>query len=348
MRLRRDAVVLGAGPAGALAALLLARAGRSVALLDRTAFPRPKVCGDCFNPRIEALLARHGVAEGFAALPHVALNAFELQTKGAPFHRAPILGDMFRAVDRTVFDAWLVGLAREAGAEFFDSTRIEAVHADGRVTTDQGEFSGTHLIAADGRNSFAARQAGLLRPSRDGRIGWQLRLAGIAATGTVRMNIFREGYYGLVSLPGGEANLAMVLDADARIEPEAILHRYLPEARITAARSIAPIARAPSPPVRESLWLVGDAARVVEPFTGEGIFFALASAELAAGLLAGNKIDAADLYRREHAALYRRHLGVNRLTRWLLGGGPARRRAAALLRHAPSVVRLLAGRVFRA
>jgi flavin-dependent dehydrogenase len=78
-------------------------------------------------------------------------------------------------------------------------------------------------------------------------------------------------------------------------------------------RAIAPLERAPLPPLCDEVVYVGDAARVVEPFTGEGIYYALRSGTLAAGhILAGS----VERYPASLAALYRKRLWINRLSRW--------------------------------
>ncbi len=351
-----DVVVLGAGPAGALAALLLARAGRRAILLDKASFPRPKVCGDCLNPRVGELWRRNGLAAGFDALPHGTVREIELQEEGRPYYRRVLAGEGFRAVDRAVLDDWLRGEAVKAGAEFVGETPVRAVRRDGTVETDRGEYRGIYLIGADGRNSLAAQQTGLEAGTRCRRVGWQARLTGLPASSVVRLNSFNEGYYGLVDLPDESTHLAMVLDAKAKpkhaesTDPAAFLHRYLPKARVERLRSIAPIFRAPALPALGPIWLAGDAARVVEPFTGEGIYFALASGELAANLLIENwgrkSVDElAPLYRARHAALYRGELWVNRLTGWLLSRSGRSRRALALLRHWPRLIDGLTARV---
>ena len=352
MKERSDVVVVGAGPAGALAALLLARGGRRMTLIDKARFPRPKVCGDCFNPRIWELMERNSLAPGFAALPHREIEQLEFQSEGRSFYgQAAPKG--FRSIERSAFDAWLAELAVEAGVEFLDGLGVHAIRPDGTVETERGDYQGTYVIGADGRNSLVAQQAGLLDRKPCRRIGWQALLSNLPVGTALRLNLFPEGYYGVVGLDGegapDRANLSMVLDARARIKPEEIIRRFHPEAVIEDLRSIAPISRPDALPASGRLWLAGDAARVVEPFTGEGIHFALASGELAAQVLLknwGQRVETvAAHYRTAHHTLYRGELQINRLLRWLLKH-PTPRRHAPRLERWPSLLRRLTAGVF--
>src|ERR1700728_172114 len=101
-----DVIIVGAAPAGSLAALVLARAGHRVALLDRAAFPRTKVCGNCINPGAWEIWDQLGLTESYSALPHQELSGFTVNVEGRPIyeydfeppHRGP------RAVARDVLD----------------------------------------------------------------------------------------------------------------------------------------------------------------------------------------------------------------------------------------------------
>lgn len=157
------------------------------------------------------------------------------------------------------------------------------------------------------------------------------------------MNVFKEGYYGVVDLGSGAANLALVIDGHSLVRPEEIVARYLPGAKIEAKRSIAPISRAPAVAARGRVWLLGDAARVLEPFTGEGIYYALATADKASELAAlhwgiWSRAEMTTLYKEWNGILYRGELGINRLARLLLGSEAARLHVVPRLRHVPRLV----------
>ena len=109
-----DAVIVGAAPAGSLAALVLARAGKRVALLDRATFPRTKVCGNCVNPSTWLIWRRLGLAERFAALPHHAATGFAIHCEGRTVyeHDFPAPSQGPRLVSRAVNGCALPGAPR--------------------------------------------------------------------------------------------------------------------------------------------------------------------------------------------------------------------------------------------
>src|ERR1700743_35964 len=121
-----DVVIVGAAPAGSLAALVLARAGKRVALLDRAAFPRPKVCGNCVNPSTWAIWQKLGLAEKFAALPHHNSTGFAIHRGGRTVYEHDFAspGRGPRCVSREVLDDWLRREAQGGGAEFFPETTV--------------------------------------------------------------------------------------------------------------------------------------------------------------------------------------------------------------------------------
>jgi flavin-dependent dehydrogenase len=310
-----DVVIVGAAPAGSLAALVLARKGRRVALLDRAAFPRPKVCGNCINPSAWEIWDQLGLTESYSALPHRELTGFTVNVEGRPIyeydfeppHRGP------RAVARDVLDDWLRREAEAAGAEFFPETTVTGVDPlSGTVQTSRGEFSGRLILGADGRNSVVARQSGLMPPPRRcHRVGWQASIPAPASLDDrTHMHIFEEGYFGFCRYSPTHAVISMVLDARRTQEPQQWMRMN-------------PITRAPARLGTDRLWLIGDAARVVEPFTGEGITFALSTGRLAAecaadALVSGETSPALERYARTHRRLYRRRAWVNTLMRWML------------------------------
>jgi flavin-dependent dehydrogenase len=323
-----DVIIVGAAPAGALAALVLARAGRRVALLDRAPFPRAKVCGNCINPAAWEIWKKLDLTDAYAALPHQELTGFDIHCEGRLLYRhefqAPQHGP--RAVSRDALDDWLRREAQNAGAEFFPETMVTGLDAnEGTVQTSRGEFSGRLVFGADGRNSLVARQSGLMpAPRRCHRVAWQTSiLAPDNLDDHVHMHLFEEGYFGYCRTSPTHAVISMVLDSRRTQDPLLLARRFFPQFERQEWLRMNPITRAPARLGIARVWLLGDAARVVEPFTGEGITFALATGLMAAeaaqaGITRGDLAAGRAAYSRAHKQLYRRRAWVNTLLRWTL------------------------------
>jgi flavin-dependent dehydrogenase len=322
-----DVVVVGAGPAGSVAALSLARAGKRVALIDRATFPRAKTCGNCLHPRTWEIWDRLGLTESFRTLPHCDMEGFDIQCEGRPVHRQDFTASGPRAISRYVLDEWLLGHARAAGVDFFPATTVADVDAkSGAVQTSAGEFRARLILGADGRNSTVARHAGLMPPSqRCHRVAWQATLpAPPELDRHIYLQVFEEGYFGYCRFAPGKAVVSLVLDARRSHDPAAIVRRFLPELPEQEWLRMNPITRAPAQVGRGRVWLVGDSAQVMEPFTGEGMSFALATgllaSEAACSALENDRFAPALAgYSRKHRALYARHAWVNAFSRWILG-----------------------------
>ena len=340
-----DVAIVGAGPAGAACAALCAQAGRSTLLLEREVFPREKVCGDCLNPAAWPTLERLGLRERILALPHSRLETvvfigldqrpLEIALPASP------LGEI--ALKRSHLDSLLLACARELGADCREGCTVTALRSGWQLETSAGDFQARTLIAADGRNSTVARLLGLLPPAARDRLALQTHFPAPPDFGQrVVMQILPEGYSGLASVGENQLNLCLV-GTGPNVE------RLKTWARTTFAlpaeqewRSSTPLSRAALPPAHDRLLLTGDATRVVEPFTGEGISYALASGELAARHVLADDLPG---YPRAHAALYRGRLWVNHLAKQAVLHP---RLASAFLRytrHHPSLLRFLTAKV---
>ena len=265
---RYDAIVVGAGPGGASAALTLARGGARVALLDRASFPRDKTCGDLLGTWAIGLLRRLRIDPARFA-PWPALGGATLytpngRTVGADVSRGRGDATRFgrldaRVVPRHAFDAILVDEARRAGATLLHLGATALLRDGGgaisgvRVTgpAGDGELRAPLTIGADGWTSVVARGLGITHGARRER-GLAARIYVDGARGLAnRMHFFvmgpGQGYGWVFPLPGGGANVGLGLVAD---EPGAdrlgaLLERFLRD----------PASPAAPPPLR------GDAAR---------------------------------------------------------------------------------------
>jgi len=333
-----DLIVIGAGPAGSTCATLCADAGQRVLLLEASRFPRDKVCGDCLNPASWPVLERLALTERVRGLPSTSPEKIRFSVASAGSREIPIPASKIASselvVRRRDLDELLADRAVEAGALFQDGSPVTALHraagfpgtpAGWEVITSSGDrLLGKLIVAADGRNSVTARFLGMhAARSHNGRIGIQNHIPHPPGyDGSLEMRIYRHGYGGLADLGNGLANLCLVANAGEmkELRKEAEIHYGLSPA--CAWRSITPISRAKARHVaRDGVFLCGDAARVVEPFTGEGISYALRSGALLADILnsckSGSKMELKlreELYRKAHRDLYRNGLFVNRLT----------------------------------
>lgn len=354
-----DVAIVGGGPAGSSCAAFCAAAGLETAIFEREKFPREKVCGDCINPACWPVLRRLEIAERVRALPHGKLDRVDfIGIGGRQVSVALPAGENAEiAIKRSLFDQVLLERAGELGVTIFESATATALTSPDprtdywKISVGDQTVKARALVAADGRNSTVARLSGLLpRPARE-RVALQTHLPLPENFGDRVVLEFRpEGYSGQAPVGEGMLNVCLV-SVPKRI---ASLRRWSEErfgiSPDHSWRTITPLAREPISPAQPSLFFVGDAARVVEPFTGEGIYYALASGELAAKAIAlqnqgGDAADIAVAYSAAHGQLYRGRLWINRLARSAVLSPRMGSAFVGAARFQPALLRLLTGQI---
>jgi len=301
-----DVVVVGAGPAGCVATTRFARQGLQVVLADKSAGPPSKMCGEFLSPGCLPILDRIGALKSIREIGARPLRGMLIHTTGGRVLRAnypaPYHGLSIR---RDLLDPILLDVAIKSGVEFLSNFQVgDLVWKGNRVSGVRGRHSG-HLAAlparlvvgADGRNSVVARRLGAVRRHR-----WldKVALVGYVA-GAKRADdvgeIFlgRDRYCILNPITPELTNIGLVLNRREFQPTPALTHFLLHAASalpglgdrlvrarpIAAARCLGPLAYSATRLTAPGALLIGDAAGFLDPFTGEGIYAALRSAELA-------------------------------------------------------------------
>ncbi len=284
---RFDVLVVGAGPAGSATALHLARGGASVLLVDRARFPRDKPCGGGLTGRA----LRHAPCSVEAVVEHV-VDRFVLRVgygrRFARTSRAPLI----EMTQRRRLDLHLVEQAAAAGADLRDGVRVE-LDADGRASVDGSPIHVSFLVGADGANGIVARSSGLgdgivCAVALEGNVDRdELRTEPYQGSAWIELGVVPGGY-GWVFPKGDHANLGVggrIGEGPrmrAHLERLARVHGVDPTALRDVRGHRLPMRRPGTSPTRGRVLLVGDAAGLVDPLSGDGLYEAFVSAGLAA------------------------------------------------------------------
>jgi flavin-dependent dehydrogenase len=332
-----DVAIIGGGPAGSSAAILLAQKGRKVVVLEREKFPRFRI-GESLLPHSMAAFERLGIRERLeaSAFPkfggEIATAAGERAVK---FYFKDGFGSQQTQayqVKRADFDQMLLDRARESGAEVREKVSVEQVELEPDGVTlrlAEGEVRARYVIDGSGRQSVLGRQLGLKHDYAHLKkfscyahyLGVQ-RDEGIDA-GLTRLVRARDCWFWLIPLSENRTSIGVVMDSAAfrarKATPEAVLAATLAESplmreRMAGAERVTPVYSAGDYSYRNSRlagdrWLLaGDAAGFIDPIFSTGVFIALESGEQCAHALDRVLREPAKrrrLFRRYERALHR-------------------------------------------
>jgi geranylgeranyl reductase family protein len=285
-----DVIVVGAGPAGSTAARLLAESGVKVLLLDRARFPRDKPCGGGVTHRASQLMP-----DGFGEVVEREVLEARFSYRHRPAFSRWATEPLAYMTQRGLLDSWLVRKAEAAGATFKDGLRVTVVSDEGgrcEVRSERESWTARVVIGADGANGIVARSVGL-----EPRFGEWVALEGNAHDQRLVEHWQTAVGIDLGSMPGGYGWLFAKGDhvnvgvggwrrngTELRAKLDAVCRHYgAPADSLCSLRGhTLPVRRAGAPVVGGNVILAGDAAALVDPLSGEGIYSALVSGGLAA------------------------------------------------------------------
>ena len=328
-----DVLIVGAGPAGSAAAATLATAGRRTLVLEKDRFPRAKVCGEFLSGSARADLRRLGVlADVEAGAEHIERGFLHLsRSRSVPFELpAAALG-----ISRSRLDNLLARRAAALGAEVRHGARVTSIERGAgsgfqvRFVVDglASSLEARSVIGAWGR--WDPLDRGLKRRFLAGGsrfFGWSRDFVGGGdrLAGQVHLFLFPGGYCGLSRVEGGATNLAGVISERTRRRLDSGWEAVVAHARRSSTAldgamahlsegpgeflGIGPVFFTVKPPVENRMLMVGDAAGVIDPFSGEGQAGALRSGILAAEILSQgfDGLISMDDVARDYALAWRR------------------------------------------
>jgi menaquinone-9 beta-reductase len=344
-----DVIVCGAGPAGSIAATVLARGGARVLMLDRARFPRDKLCGDTINPGTVAILQRLGLFQPIDEIATPVDGMIVTGEHGAVVRCGYERGARGYALLRRDLDRVLASAAVAAGVRFEEGTivrgplvdderrdgvRVRGVVLAGRDGRDL-RVPAAMVVGADGRRSRLAIPLGLARHPRRPR-RWAVGayfsdVANVCSFG--EMHVRRGRYVGIARVPSGLVNVCAVVSGAAglndptslllrQIERDARLRDRFRTARLAGPPTVlGPLAVDASDAGAPGLLLAGDAAGFIDPMTGDGLRFAVRGGELAGdvalaalgGRLGSPHVHLRHLRKREFGAKWRFNRSLRRL-----------------------------------
>lgn len=310
-----EVIIVGAGPAGSTLAAFLGRRGISTLLLDKDGFPRDKVCGEYMSPETSATLERSGVLDRVEASPHRKLRGILVHSYDGTRSRGSyrtIAGHAPHrpyglAIRREIFDEILFRHAvSHPSVTAIQGFRVDDLLREGDqvvgVRGPQGQYRARIVVGADGVRSVVARCLGLSEFAQDlQKFAMAGYWSGMEHEDYGELHMGHPGYFALAPVDRDLVNINFVVDKSAAVEArgdvEGFYRRHLqanprlaPRLKgatlVGKVRATGPMARRCHGATAPGALLIGDAAEFVDPFTGEGLFIAMRSAELAAPVIA--------------------------------------------------------------